>query len=139
MGYIEETPMPMLYREAPLNGIWEGSGNVICLDILRSLAREPRAGEALNALLDRARGGDRRYDAALAAHRSRWSGLPAEGEARWFAESLATLMTAACLTETAPAAVAEGYVISRLSGARGSLPGSVTGLDETAILARLTG
>ena len=139
MGYIEETPMPMLYREAPLNGIWEGSGNVICLDILRSLAREPRAGEALNAMLDRARGGDRRYDEALAAHRARWPGLPAEGEARWFAESLATLMTAACLMETAPNAVAEGYVTSRLSGLRGSLPGSVVGLDERAILERLTG
>jgi putative acyl-CoA dehydrogenase len=139
MGYIEETPMPMLYREAPLNGIWEGSGNVICLDILRSLAREPRAGEALNAMLDRVRGGDRRYDEALEAHRARWPGLPTEGEARWFAESLATLMTAASLLDTAPNAVAEGYVTSRLSGMRGSLPGSVSGLDETAILERLTG
>ncbi|MGR3759608.1 acyl-CoA dehydrogenase family protein [Roseobacteraceae bacterium NS-SX3] len=137
MGYIEETPMPMLYREAPLNGIWEGSGNVICLDILRTLAREPRAGEALNNMLDAARGGDRRYDAALEAHRARWPSLPPEAEARWFAESLATLMTAASLFGTAPAAVAEGFVTSRVANERGSLPGSVAGLDEAAILERL--
>ncbi|WP_411352767.1 acyl-CoA dehydrogenase family protein [Leisingera aquaemixtae] len=139
MGYVEETPMPMLYREAPLNGIWEGSGNVICLDILRTLAREPRAAAALNALLGGARGGDRRYDAGLAAHRARWPGLPDEAEARWFAESLATLMTAACLMDAAPAAVAEGYVTSRIAGERGSLPGSVAGLDVNAILARFRG
>ncbi|MFW8634295.1 acyl-CoA dehydrogenase family protein [Cribrihabitans pelagius] len=139
MGYIEETPMPMLYREAPLNGIWEGSGNVICLDILRTLAREPRAAAALNALLDAARGTDRRYDAALAAHRQRWSALPPEAEARWFVESLATLMSAACLIEAAPAAVADGFVASRVAGARGSLPGSVAGLDVEGILARFMG
>lgn len=52
MGYVEDTPLPMLYREAPLNSIWEGSGNVICLDALRSLAREPLAAESLAARLD---------------------------------------------------------------------------------------
>ncbi len=66
MGYVEETPMPMLYREAPLNGIWEGSGNVICLDILRTLARDAgRRGRRCAAELDAARGADARYDAAL--------------------------------------------------------------------------
>ncbi|SEO51138.1 putative acyl-CoA dehydrogenase [Salinihabitans flavidus] len=137
MGYVEETPMPMLYREAPLNGIWEGSGNVICLDVLRTLAREPLAGEVLAARLEGVRGRDARYDAALEAHRTRWTGLPAEGEARWFAESLGTLLTAAALLETAPEAVAEGFVTSRLTGARGSLPGAVAGLDEAAILDRI--
>ncbi|AVO39813.1 acyl-CoA dehydrogenase family protein [Pukyongiella litopenaei] len=137
MGYVEETPMPMLYREAPLNGIWEGSGNVICLDILRTLAREPRAGEVLAAVLDEARGGDRRYDAALEAHRARWPGLPPEAQARWYAESLATLLTAASLIRHAPAPVAEGYVTGRIAGDRGSLPGSVADIDTDAILARL--
>ncbi|MFW8593248.1 acyl-CoA dehydrogenase family protein [Cribrihabitans neustonicus] len=139
MGYIEETPMPMLYREAPLNGIWEGSGNVICLDILRTLAREPRAGAALNALLDGARASDKRYDAALTAHRARWPALPPEAEARWFVESLATLMSAACLIEAAPVPVADGFISSRVEGARGSLPGSVAGLDVEGILARFVG
>ena len=139
MGYVEETPMPMLYREAPLNGIWEGSGNVICLDILRTLAREPLAGEALAALLDGARGRDARFDTALEAHRARWPGLPPEAEARWFAESLAVLLTAATLYDGAPDVVAGGYAASRLSGERGSLPGAVAGLDTDAILHRVAG
>ncbi|MFP4326657.1 MAG: acyl-CoA dehydrogenase family protein [Paracoccaceae bacterium] len=137
MGYVEDTPMPMLYREAPLNGIWEGSGNVICLDILRTLAREPLAGEALQAELAAARGADRYYDAALAAHQARWPGLPEEAEARWFAESLATLLTAATLIRHAPAAVADGYCAGRLGAPRGALPGAVTGLDEAVLLDRL--
>ena len=137
MGYVEDTPLPMLYREAPLNSIWEGSGNVICLDILRTLAREPLAAEALNAELDAAKGRDPRYDAVLNQHRTRWSSIPPEQEARWFTESLASLLTAAALMRTAPAPVVEGYITSRLTGQRGSIAGSVTGLDTEAILARL--
>ena len=136
MGYIEETPMPMLYREAPLNGIWEGSGNVICLDILRSLAREPMTGAVLQAHLEAARGQDARYDAALAAHHARWPSLPPEAEARWFAESLAQLLAASLLMAMAPAAVAEGHIATRLDGARGHVPGAVSGIDVDAILAR---
>ncbi len=137
MGYVEETPMPWLYREAPLNGIWEGSGNVICLDILRTLARDPLAGEALNATLDAARGHDPRFDAALEAHRARWPALPEEGEARWFVESLATLLTAAALFQLAPNAVADGYVGTRVAGARGHILGAVSGLDTQAIISRI--
>ncbi|MBU2941489.1 acyl-CoA dehydrogenase family protein [Shimia thalassica] len=137
MGYVEETPMPMLYREAPLNSIWEGSGNVICLDILRTLAREPLAVEQLDMVLDAARGHDTRFDAALQDHRNQWSSMPPESEARWFAESLATLLTAATLMETSPQAIVDGYVTSRVANARGSIAGSVRGLDTDAILARL--
>ncbi len=137
MGYVEDTPMPMLYREAPLNGIWEGSGNVICLDVLRTLSREPEAGEALRNVLHSVTGADTRFDAALAAHEARWSGMPAEAEARWFTESLATLLSAASLIKTAPSAVSEGYVTSRLSGERGQFAGAVTGLEMAAILDRL--
>jgi putative acyl-CoA dehydrogenase len=137
MGYVEDTPMPLLYREAPLNGIWEGSGNVIALDILRTLSRETGARAALDARLDAATGADRAYDAALAAHRARWPGLPAEAEARWFAERLAILLTAAVLIRGAPAAVADAYVATRVAGARGAVPGAVAGLDTAAILARI--
>lgn len=139
MGYIEETPMPMLYREAPLNGIWEGSGNVICLDILRTLMREPLAGDVLRTRLQAATGADRRYDAALKSHIERWPGLPPEAEARWFAESLAQLLAASVLIKNGDASVADGYVHTRLAGARGHVPGSVSGLDETALLGRLEG
>ena len=63
-GYVEESGLPRLYREAPLNSIWEGSGNVNALDVLRALAREPAAVEALLAEVDLARGADARLDAA---------------------------------------------------------------------------
>ncbi|MFN6979792.1 MAG: acyl-CoA dehydrogenase family protein, partial [Gemmobacter sp.] len=139
MGYVEETGLPMLYREAPLNGIWEGSGNVIALDILRTLAREPGASAALAARLDAAAGTDRAYDAALAAHRARWPGLPPEAEARWFAERLAVLLTASVLIRGGDAAVADGYVATRVAGDRGAVPGAVAWIDRAAILGRLAG
>ncbi|SFK66372.1 acyl-CoA dehydrogenase family protein [Shimia haliotis] len=137
MGYVEETPMPMIYREAPLNGIWEGSGNVICLDVLRALVKQPAAGDALMNLLASVTGSDARYDAALKAHVGRWPRLPAEAEARWFTESLANLLTAASLIKTAPSAVAEGFVGSRVAGDRGSFAGAVSDLRVDDILARL--
>ena len=137
MGYVEETPMPMLYREAPLNGIWEGSGNVICLDILRTLARVPLAAETLRAQLAAVRGSDARYDAGLKAHFERWPTLPPEAEARWYTESLAHLLAASLLIEGAPAAVADGYVATRVAGQRGATIGAVSGLDFDAILARI--
>ncbi|MDR9486331.1 MAG: acyl-CoA dehydrogenase family protein [Sediminimonas sp.] len=137
MGYIEETPMPMLYREAPLNGIWEGSGNVICLDILRTLAKAPLAVHALRAQLASVRDTDPRYDAALDAHFKRWPALPPESEARWFTDSLAQLLAASHLIAEAPGAVADGYIATRLAGQRGATIGAVSGLDFDAILARI--
>ena len=134
MGYVEDTPLPMLYREAPLNSIWEGSGNVICLDILRTLAREPAAGAQLNARLDAARGQDARFDAALAAHRDRWPGLPPEAEARWFAESLSLLLTTVVMMEKSP--VADAFLASRLDGQRGQIAGAMAGIDAQAVLDR---
>lgn len=137
MGYVEDTPMPMLYREAPLNGIWEGSGNVVCLDILRTLAREPLAAEALRVELQAALGLDRRYDAALAAQAARWPGLPPEAEARWFAERAAILLTASVLLRQGVGAVADGYVTTRVANDSGRTAGAVSGLDIAGILERL--
>lgn len=137
IGYVEETPLPMLYREAPLNGIWEGSGNVICLDILRTLAKQPKAAEALNLELDAARGSDTRYDTALDKHQATWRSLPEEPEARLFAERAAQLLTASVLIREATSAVAEGFVASRLAQVRGQAPGAVAGLDTSALLRRL--
>ncbi|MPQ92912.1 acyl-CoA dehydrogenase family protein [Thioclava sp. JE_KL1] len=139
IGYVEDTPMPMLYREAPLNGIWEGSGNVICLDILRTLAKEPLAAEMLHAELDAARGTDPRYDAALADHFARWPSLPPEAEARWFAERLALLLTASLLIRHAPAAVSDAFVATRLAGEAGRTTGAMAGSDVSAILDRIAG
>ena len=137
MGYVEDTHMPMLYREAPLNLIWEGAGNGICLDILRTLRREPLAGEALTAELTTATGHDRRFDTALKAHMALFPKLPDEAQARWYAESLATLLTASVLIRNAPDAVASAYVATRLSDPRGRVAGSIALTDPTPILARL--
>ncbi|MFN3646740.1 MAG: acyl-CoA dehydrogenase family protein [Gemmobacter sp.] len=134
MGYVEDTPMPLLYREAPLNGIWEGSGNVIALDILRALARDPAAGAGLVAELQAATGADRRYDAALRDHLARWPGLPPEGEARWFAERLAVLLAGSVLIRGGDAATADAWVATRIGSARGAVAGAVAGLDTDAIL-----
>lgn len=140
MGYVEDTPMPLYYREAPLNSIWEGSGNVICLDVLRTLQRDPAAGAALRAELQATCGVYAAYDAALETHESRFRKVQ-EGQARWFCESLATLLSASVMIRQAPSAVAEGYIATRL-GARGRVTGATgaTGaIDEAAVLARIGG
>ena len=137
MGYIEETGQPLYYREAPLNGIWEGSGNVICLDILRTLAREPLAGATLRAELNAAKGNDRRYDAALGDHLERWSGLPPEGEARWFAERTALLLTASVLIRAGVAVVSDAYVATRIAGGRGHVTGAMAAPVPRELLARI--
>ena len=134
MGYVEDTPMPIFYREAPLNSIWEGSGNVICLDILRTLAREPDAVAALASRLDAAKGGDARYDRALADYKDRWPGVPDEAEARAFAERTALLLAGSVLLRTAPAPVSDGFIATRVAGHTGQFAGSATGLDITGIL-----
>src|SRR6056297_59512 len=139
MGYVDDSGLPLLYREAPLNGIWEGSGNVICLDILRTLRRAPLAGEVLSAELGAVSGQYRRYDAALRAHMDRFPKLPDPREARWYAESLGSLLTASVLMQNAPPAIAEAYIATRLSGARGRTAGTIGAVDEAAILARLGG
>ncbi|MFN0114585.1 MAG: acyl-CoA dehydrogenase family protein [Paracoccaceae bacterium] len=135
MGYVEDTPLPLLYREAPLNGIWEGSGNVICLDILRTLAKEPRADDSLAAELAIARGQSRAYDTALADTRARWPGPPPEAEARAFAERTALLLTASVLIRQSPE-IGAAYATARLSP-QGFSPGTAP-LDPDPILARLS-
>lgn len=140
MGYVEETPMPLLYREAPLNSIWEGSGNVICLDIMRTLVRDSLAGQALEEALDSAKGLSAAYDAALERHRSQWpDGLPAESEARWFAESLAALLAASTLLREGDCEeAAQGYLETRLGESRGLTLGAVrSGSFVDALVARL--
>ena len=113
-GYVEESPLPRLYREAPLNAIWEGSGNVIALDVLRTLRREPAALEAYAAALAPARGTnavlDRAADDALAAARA---ACP-EDRARRLVERLALVLQGSLLTRHAPAAVSAAFCASRL-------------------------
>jgi putative acyl-CoA dehydrogenase len=137
-GYVEECPLPRMYREAPLNSIWEGSGNVMCLDVLRAARREPAAVEALLAELALARGADARLDRYVAALATalRDPG-PAEQDARRVSGAIATALAAALLVQHAPAAIGAAYCASRLeagyTGALGALP---AGMGAAALGAR---
>ena len=130
--------MPHLYREAPVNSIWEGSGNVIGLDVLRALGREPETGEVLFAELEKARGNDANLDRAigdLKAELAEPHGL--EGRMRIVTELMALTLQGALLTRHAPSAVAEAFCATRLGpryrGAFGTLP---DGTEVDAIIAR---
>lgn len=137
MGYVEETGLPLLYREAPLNSIWEGSGNVICLDVLRTLAKVPLSGEVLQAELAAAKGQYAGYDAALKEHADRFGAMPEEAQARWYVESLATLLTASVLIRLAPPEVSDAYLATRLNGQHGRTAGAIGGLNTDALIGRL--
>ncbi|WP_332683518.1 acyl-CoA dehydrogenase family protein [Bosea sp. (in: a-proteobacteria)] len=137
-GFIEENPMARHYREAPLNSVWEGSGNVICLDVLRSLEREPGSLHALLDELRKASGADRHYDAQLAALESDLPELIRhEGQARRLTERLALMLQGALLLRHAPHAVADAFIATRLggrwSGHFGDLP---AGVDAAALARR---
>jgi putative acyl-CoA dehydrogenase len=137
-GYVEESGMPRLYREAPLVSIWEGSGNVAALDTLRAMGRERDAVEAFFAELELAAGADARYDDALAMARKQLSDVDElEFRARRLAERLAMLLQASLLLRHGDQAVADAFVASRLAGDRGVAYGTLpTGVDAAAILDR---
>ncbi|HJQ42010.1 MAG TPA: acyl-CoA dehydrogenase family protein [Jatrophihabitantaceae bacterium] len=137
-GYIEDSGMPRLYREAPLMSIWEGSGNVAALDTLRAMVRQPETIEAFFAELDLAAGADARYDDALALLRKEFSDTDElQYRARRVVERMALVLQGSLLVRYGNAAVSDAFLASRLSGdwgvAFGTLP---TGLDTAAILDR---
>ncbi|WP_330341477.1 DNA alkylation response protein [Streptomyces sp. NBC_00557] len=135
-GYVEESGMPRHYREAPLLSIWEGSGNVNALDVLRALGREPDTAEALFAELGLARGADARLDAAVAALKDQLAETDQVG-ARRLVERMALALQGSLLVRHAPHPVADAFCASRLGGdwghAFGTLP---TGTDLGPILER---
>ena len=137
-GYVEEAMLARLYREAPVNAIWEGSGNVICLDVLRAMVREPETWPALRAEIALARGGDRRLDAAGERLDAALADPgDAEARARGTVEQMALALQASLLVRGAPAAVADAFCTARLSGDGGRLFGALpAGLDPGPILAR---
>jgi putative acyl-CoA dehydrogenase len=136
-GYVEESGMPRLYREAPLVSIWEGSGNVAALDTLRAMVREPAAIESFFGELELATGGDARYDDALTMLQKFTDTDQLEYRARHVVERMAMLLQGGLLLRHGNAAVADAFVASRLARdwgvAYGTLP---TGLDTPTILAR---
>jgi putative acyl-CoA dehydrogenase len=137
-GFVEEGPLPWLYREAPLNAIWEGSGNIICLDVLRTIKRTPEALDRLAAELAAARGSNRDYDAALADALGRYGTGVEEGEARRFVETMALLLQASLLLRHHSGLVADTFVLTRLAGDWGRTPGTLPkGTDARAIAAMI--
>ena len=137
-GYIEDSIMPRLYREAPVNSIWEGSGNVMCLDVLRAMHREEAAVPALFAELDDARGADTGLDRAMDRLKQELDEPgDLETRARSVTEQMALTLQGALLVRHAPSAVAEAFCASRFgdrwTGAYGALP---AGLDFDTIIER---
>ena len=135
-GYVEESGMPRLLRDSPLNSIWEGSGNVAALDVLRATLKEPEGLPAFMAECELVRGADARLDRHL--DRLRTLAAPAEPqfEARRLVEELALALQASLLVRHAPAAVADAFCAGRLGeGGRvyGTLP---PGVDAGAIVER---
>jgi putative acyl-CoA dehydrogenase len=135
-GYVEESPMPRLYRQSTVNGIWEGSGNVICLDVLRAMAKAP---EALDVFLDELRlaaGMDRRYDTALERLEKALVDDVSEAGARRLVERMAVTLQASLLLRHAPESMSDAFLAARLlrpRAAYGTLP---VGVDAAAIVRR---
>ncbi|MAE96132.1 MAG: isovaleryl-CoA dehydrogenase [Deltaproteobacteria bacterium] len=140
-GYVEDSSLPRLYREAPVNAIWEGSGNVICLDVLRAMVREPESTTALLDEIRAARGANRHLDAASdELGRLLASPEDAEAQARRWVERMALLLQASLLVRHAPAAVADAFCASRLGGEGGLAFGTLgRGADVEEITARASG
>ena len=145
-GYVEESSLARIYREMPVNSIWEGSGNVMCLDVLRALRKSPDVLDALAAELEAARGAHPAYDDFCAALKERLSDAATlEPAARRLTQDLALAVQASLLVRHAPAFVAEAFCGSRLTGDLGGTFGTLApqaafdALIERAMPASLPG
>ncbi len=137
-GFIAEHLMERLYREAPLNGIWEGTGNVICLDVLRAMQREPASRDAFLDEVGRAEGADARLD-AFSTELARRLADPARLEpvARRVVETMAFALQASLLLRHSTPAVAAAFCATRLDGDWGHAFGTLPdGIDTRGILDR---
>ncbi len=139
-GFVEESGLPRLFRQSPLNGIWEGSGNVICLDVLRAMARSPEAVEAFFDEVGLATGADSRLDEAVARLGKELADLDdIERRARRLVEAMALVFQGSLLVRFGDPAVADAFCRTRLDGdwghAFGTLP---AGVDVKRIMDRHT-
>jgi putative acyl-CoA dehydrogenase len=137
-GYVEDSGMPRLYREAPLNGIWEGSGNVMCLDVLRAMMREPLALEGFLGEVAEAAGADARLDAAAERLRAELADMEGmEARARTVVEHMALCLEGSLLVRHGDPAVADAFCATRLGGQGGRAFGTLPrGVDARAIVQR---
>ncbi|GAA1550051.1 acyl-CoA dehydrogenase family protein [Actinomadura kijaniata] len=139
-GYVEESGMPRLFRESPLNSIWEGSGNVAALDILRAIVKNPQTIEVFFDEVERAAGADARLDAAVREAKDSFTDLAtAELRARRIAERLALVLQGSLLVRHGHPAVADAFCATRLAGDQGGAYGTLPpGLDLAPIIERAT-
>jgi putative acyl-CoA dehydrogenase len=137
-GYVEDSGLPRLVRESPLNSIWEGAGNVQALDVLRALQREPMALNAYLQEVGRSRGADHRLDAAIKDLLTELADLNGvEGRARRLTERLALVLQGALLVRFAPPEVADAFCAARLGGDAGAAFGTLpSSLDLAAVVER---
>jgi putative acyl-CoA dehydrogenase len=149
-GFVEESPMPLLYRDAPLGSIWEGSGNVAALDVLRAMVREPEGFPAFMAECEEAAGADSRLDQHLARVKQRAATMfGSDGDdpeqrlyesqfgARRMVEEMAVALQGSLLVRHAPSEVADAFCASRLNGEGGRVYGTLpNGIDAKAIIDR---
>jgi putative acyl-CoA dehydrogenase len=134
-GYVEESGMPRLLRESPLNSIWEGSGNVQALDVLRAMRREPQALNAFITEIGLAHGADHRLDGAMKSFLSELADLDGiESRARRLVERMALLLQGSLLVRHAPAAVADAFCASRLGGDWGATFGTLPATLDLAFV-----
>jgi len=134
-GYVEESPLPRLYRDAPLNSLWEGAGNVQCLDVLRAMHKDPGTVEALqqeiastsgvNSIFDRFTG-----NLILAKQMQ----VDAEFDARWFVEKMALALQAAALIRSGNQRIADAFCSARLTNSLGLVFGTLRSNDCVALL-----
>jgi putative acyl-CoA dehydrogenase len=137
-GYVEESLLPRLYRESPLNSIWEGSGNVIALDVLRAIGNEPGTIEALFAEIDLGRGEDGRFDEFAAAIARDWKSLAGDPrQARRLVERLALALQGSLVVRFSPTALVDAFCVSRLAGDHGLAFGTLpTSVESSKIIER---
>ncbi|GAA3563859.1 acyl-CoA dehydrogenase family protein [Amycolatopsis ultiminotia] len=137
-GYVEESGMPRLYREAPLMSIWEGSGNVAALDALRAMARQPESVAAFFAEAEQAAGADSRLDDAVAGLKKELSDVDGiEFRARRVVESMALVLQGSLLVRYGAPAVSDAFCATRLGGDGGNAFGTLPpGTDTSAIIER---
>jgi putative acyl-CoA dehydrogenase len=137
-GYVEESGMPRLYREAPLASIWEGSGNVMSLDVLRALTRSPRSLEVFFEEVELAHGANAHLDARVASLKGEFADPQTlESRARRVVEGMALCLQGSLLVRHTPAAVADAFCASRLGGDSGLEYGTLpAGSDFESIIGR---
>jgi len=134
-GYVEESPLPRLYRDAPLNSLWEGAGNVQCLDVLRAMQKDPNAIEALRQEVRDAMGGNSIFDRFVAPlDWAKQAEAGTEFGARWLVEKMALALQAAALIRTGNQSIADLFCRARLTDAPGLAFGTLRSTDGVALL-----